>query len=1179
MSKILKTAGALPFLFAVFLNSFVDLGHKIVIQNTIFKVYDGSTQIVYAAIINAMILLPYILFFSPAGFASDRFPKTSVMRFSAWLAVGLTSAITVCYMLGWFWPAFAMTFLLAAQSAFYYPAKYGYLKAFFGKQNLAPANGAVQAVSIVAILAGTFIFSIFFWKPHSSRHTLSPHSNVGILSSLVPVGIILIVTSLAEVFMIYRLPSIRPGDPRMNFDTKAFVCGKLFKQDLDPVWRRDVIRLSVIGLAMFWSIGQVLLASFPEFAKSQLGETNTIVIQGTVGASGIGIVIGSLIASRLSRNYIELGLIPIAAVGIAVGLWILPNLTSMKFFIADFIFIGAMGGMFIVPLQSLVQFYAGENELGRVLAGSNLIQNIAMLCVLLITIGFAVVGLSSKQLLLVTAGLSVVGGIYTVMKLPQSLVQFVMGGTFALRYRTDVQGMKNIPERGGVLLLGNHISWIDWAIVQIASPRPVRFVMLKSIYQRWYLKWFFDLFGCIPISSGADSKKSLERVAELLDAGEVVCLFPEGAISRNGQLGQFRNGFERAIAMTATDIKILPFYLRGLWGSQFSRASNDLKRKQPRGSKRDLIVAFGEPIEKDATTDQVKRRVFDLSIKSWDSFVQQLPSLPNAWIESVKNNKSQAIAIADTTTQPLSPSRALAVSITLGRHLKLGDSAYKNDINIGILLPTSAAAVLTNMALLLKGKTLVNLNYSASNLAMQGAIDQAEIKSIYTSKKFIGKLQSRGIDFTSQLEQLRVIYLEDVFAGLSKVELVSQWLLVKLLPARLLRLLFSKPTLNTDHAVILFSSGSEGVPKGVQLSHQNIMANLKQVADVLNTQPDDVIMASLPLFHAFGLTVTQFLPLIEGIPMVCHPDPTDSFGIAKAIAQYRATTLFGTSTFLRLYSSNRKVHPLMLSSLRIVVAGAERLQPEVRSAFETKFNKTVYEGYGATETTPVASVNVPDALDTDSWRPQVGTKLGSVGMPLPGTSFRIVDPESFDELATDEEGMILIGGAQVMQGYLNNPEKTAEVIRIIDDVRWYVTGDKGRLDGDGFLTIVDRYSRFAKVGGEMISLSAVEAAVTKVLNQWFEAELKNSTEAESTTTSVHCEVIAVAISDEKKGEKIILLCNRELEIAALKAALADDNVSNLMLPSACFYLEKLPKLGSGKTDFGQAKIITENFLA
>jgi acyl-[acyl-carrier-protein]-phospholipid O-acyltransferase/long-chain-fatty-acid--[acyl-carrier-protein] ligase len=336
------------------------------------------------------------------------------------------------------------------------------------------------------------------------------------------------------------------------------------------------------------------------------------------------------------------------------------------------------------------------------------------------------------------------------------------------------------------------------------------------------------------------------------------------------------------------------------------------------------------------------------------------------------------------------------------------------------------------------------------------------------------------------------------------------------------------------------------------------MGNIKQISDVLNTEDNDVLIATLPQFHAFGLTVTTLMPMVEGIPAICHPDPTDAVAIGRAVAEYRATILMGTSTFLRLYTKNPRVHPLMFESLRIVVSGAEKLAVDVRDAFKIKFTKEIYEGYGATETTPVAGVNIPDRLDTTDWKLQIGNKPGTVGMPLPGSSFRIVDPDTGEELPTGHDGMILIGGTQVMLGYLGDPARTAQVIVERDGLRWYRTGDKGHVDADGFLTIVDRYSRFAKLGGEMVSLTAVEEAVRGTLG---DPEL---------------DVCAVALPDARRGEQVLLLVAGEsVQADAIQARLLAAGCNPLMVPAAYRHVAEIPKLGSGKTDFTGARALAQ----
>jgi acyl-[acyl-carrier-protein]-phospholipid O-acyltransferase/long-chain-fatty-acid--[acyl-carrier-protein] ligase len=645
-------------------------------------------------------------------------------------------------------------------------------------------------------------------------------------------------------------------------------------------------------------------------------------------------------------------------------------------------------------------------------------------------------------------------------------------------------------------------------------------------------------------------------VTELLNKGKVVCLFPEGALSRTGHLGTFRHGYEKACENVSDDVVIQPFYLRGLWGSQWSRSSDWVKKTRASGLQRDLIVAFGKSLPKDTQADVLKRKVFDLSIESWQEYINELPTLGDAWISSVKQNKPN-FAIAEATGTPLSSKKLFVATAAFAKRIR----NLSSEQNVGLLLPTSTGGVIANMASLLAGKTVVNLNYSASVDAMHSAIERAEIKTIFTSQLFLGKLKQRGIDFSSCFTDTRLVMLEDLKKEITKAELSKHAIAIHILPGFILKALYCREHDPEATAAILFSSGSEGKPKGVMLSHRNIMANVKQISDVLNTEQSDVVMASLPLFHAFGLTVTQFLPLIEGLPMVCHPDPTDALGISKSVARYRGTIMFGTSTFLRLFIRNSKVHPLMLESLRLVVAGAEKLRGDVREQFKLKFNKEIYEGYGATETTPVASVNLPDALDINHWHIQAGGKLGTVGMALPGSSFKIVDPESWEELPTGSEGMILIGGSQVMKGYLNDVDKTEDAIRHIDNSRWYVTGDKGRLDEDGFLTIVDRYSRFAKIGGEMVSLGRVEELIRSCIE---DDEL---------------DLVAISIPDPKKGERIVLLADRDLAQDHITQKLLSQGNSSLILPSEWHRVDEVPKLGSGKTDFSRAKALALELAA
>lgn len=1146
MSQLVKVRGFIPYLLVVFLNAFVDLGHKIIIQNTVFKVYDGQLQIILTAIINALILLPFILLFSPAGFFSDRFPKNIIMRFSAWGGVAVALMITACYYAGWFATAFGLTFLFAIQSAIFSPAKYGYIKEVVGTERLAHANGAVQAFTILGILLGTFVFSGLFeilLLGHNTTETTA------ILERIAPLGWLLVLLAGIELVLSYRLPQQSHPDVHKQFSIPHYIKLNYLKQNLSALRNRPVIWLSIVGLSTFWAIAQVLLAAFPDFAETRLNQTNTLVIQGLLACSGLGIIIGATLAGRFSQKHIETGLVPLGAFGIAITLAILPMLNSYTALAFNFTVLGMMGGLFIIPLNALIQYHAKEQELGTVLAGNNWVQNVAMLGFLCLTVAFAFFGFSSAMLLGFLTLVAIVGTGYTVKQLPHSFVRFLASLLFKHRYRIDVLNFTNLPARGGVLLLGNHISWIDWALVQIACPRPVRFVMQREIYNRWYLKPLLSRLGMIPISSG-NSKEALGRINELLRKGEVVCLFPEGAISRNGHLGKFHSGYERTTEGVDNAV-ILPFYLRGLWGSAFSRSAGKLRDEtslldRSLGNRRDIIVAFGKPLPLTTKTAELKQKIFELSVDAWEQHTHNLDPLALTWLKTAKRNRLQHFMV-DGEGTTFSYGRTLAATLAFAKAMR----RYTRDANVGLVLPASSASLISNMAVLLNGQTTVNINYTSSTEAVQGSLRAASITTVFTSRRFMTKLEQRGIAIADMLANTNTVFLEDVKATLSKWDLLRA-MLFSFLPATLIYWLLGSRRQLDDPAAILFSSGSEGIPKGIVLSHRNIIANCKQISDVLDTRTNDVFMNSLPPFHSFGLTVTTMMPMLEGIPVVCHPDPTDVLGIAKAIARYRATVLCGTATFLRLYTRNSKVEPLMLDSLRIVVAGAEKLQERVRSEFELKFNRKIFEGYGTTETTPVISVNIPDMLDTVYWKLQHGNKPGSVGMPLPGSSIRIVDPDTLETLPQGADGLILVSGTQLMLGYLNDSEKTSQAIITLDNRRWYKSGDKGHLDEDGFLTIVDRYSRFAKIGGEMISLGAVEEKAREIFD------------------NPDIELAAVALSDEKKGERIILCISgtpSEISPADIRQQLLGGGMEGLMLPAEIQILNELPKLGSGKMDY------------
>jgi acyl-[acyl-carrier-protein]-phospholipid O-acyltransferase/long-chain-fatty-acid--[acyl-carrier-protein] ligase len=461
---------------------------------------------------------------------------------------------------------------------------------------------------------------------------------------------------------------------------------------------------------------------------------------------------------------------------------------------------------------------------------------------------------------------------------------------------------------------------------------------------------------------------------------------------------------------------------------------------------------------------------------------------------------------------------------------------------VGIFLPPSIPGALVNLAALLMGKVPVNLNYTVSNETLASCAKQCELKSIVSARAFLERV-------TVQLP-IEPLLIEDLAKEPKSTERLSAALAAALLPTRaLMRFAGAEhvPSLD-DLATIIFSSGSTGEPKGVMLTHYNIASNVEQLDQVFFLQPEDRIMGILPFFHSFGFTATLCLPTAVGAGVVFHPNPLDSRVIGALINKYSVTMLLATPTFLNTYL--RRCTPEEFGSLRFVMAGAEKLPERVAVAFEDHFGIRPLEGYGCTECSPVVTVNTID-FRAASFR-QVGAKRGSIGHPLPGIAVKILDPETHQPVGVDQPGLLFVRGPNVMHGYLNRPEKTAEVLRD----GWYNTGDIAAIDEDGFLRVTDRLSRFSKIGGEMVPHIKVEDKLQ---------ELAGASEQMFVVT---------AVPDEKKGERLIVLHTLSDErLEECLGGLAKSDLPALWRPRRDQFvrIEKLPYLGTGKLDLRKAR--------
>lgn len=596
MKKVFAISGMLNYTLVVFLNAFTDLGHKIVIQNTIFKVYDGSTQVALTAIVNSLILLPFILTFSPAGFLSDRFPKNKIMTYSAGVAVIITALITLSYYNGWFKFAFFMTFLLALQSAIYAPSKYGYIKELVGAKNISVGNGVVQATTTVAILGGIIFYTVLFENHYNE--TMKTESDI--LKGMVFLGVLLCFSSIVEFFLASKLPQ-KSLHVAKKFEFKKYIKGFYLLKNLKIIRHRDDIFGAILVLSLFWSVSQVLLAIFGEYAKANLHVTNTIYVQGVMALAGIGIVFGSIVASSLSKYHINLGLSVIGSFFISTIIFMIPFSTSLLTISFLFICFGFFTGFILVPMNSYIQFETKSSQLGVVLAGNNFVQNIFMFSFLVATTLFAYFKIDTKILFFL---MGFVGVLLFLLQFKKyyleflwSLVEIVLKTMYNIEYR----GLQNLPQTKAVLLLGNHTSWIDWALLQFAISRKINFMMDREIYHNKKFHPFLKKGEAIPVSPKG-AKDALNEAYNRLKNGKIVALFPEGGITRDGKMAKFNRGYE--LIKKDYDGVIVPFYIDGAWGTIFSRDKNrkfKLRKK--------IIVSFLKPESKDIKADELQNIV------------------------------------------------------------------------------------------------------------------------------------------------------------------------------------------------------------------------------------------------------------------------------------------------------------------------------------------------------------------------------------------------------------------------------------------------------------------------------------------------------------------------------------------------------------------------------------------
>jgi len=713
--------------------------------------------------------------------------------------------------------------------------------------------------------------------------------------------------------------------------------------------------------------------------------------------------------------------------------------------------------------------------------------------------------------------------------LGRQTINFMIRTAVKVLFRFSAHGMANVPKKGPAVLVVNSLSFFDPMLISASLSRPALFLVNKSDFMHSRLMPLLPLCSVLAVDFGnpGDEEAALLTAGQVLSRGGLVALFPEKSMSRSGFLNPFDNRY--ALLARKHGCPVVPLYIDLMRGSRnrvFGRAS---VRLEP-GIRRRATVVCGAPFGPQVSSFELKQVVEELSVQAYELRKTHRRSLGYLMVRCARRRWFR-LSLLDTTGKSFTSGTRLVSSIVLADLLR---KRFSTDASIGILLPASAGAALLNAGVTLAGKVPINLNFTTSPENIAFAITSCAITTVITSKVFLKKMPHLSLPGN-------LIFLEDILAGITSTGKLLALVKALLVPAAIL--VNERAILPDDCATIVFSSGSSSNPKGVMLSHHNIISNIEQMHTVFDFTCLDCMAAALPFFHSFGLTVTLWFPLVAGFRVVYHPSPLDGSVMVNIIKDQKATILPTTPTFLQTYM--RKAQPQDFSTLRLIISGAEKLKPKFASEFIDKFHVSPLEGYGATELSPVAALNVPD---TTLWgATERGTKPGTIGRLVPGMSARIVDPESGAPSGPGKAGLLLVKGPNVMKGYLGQPEKTAEVIIH----GWYSTGDIAMIAEDGFVTLTDRLTRFSKIGGEMVPHGALEDLFLTALGA---AE----------------QIVAVtAVPDERRGEKLVVLFTEQAGTAKdLAAIIKDAAVPNLWKPASDAYVkvDAIPVLGTGKTD-------------